>query len=88
MELTTNDRFMILGVSLLLWFLLIFNIVVPNEGFIQVMVPRSILIAEMVAILVLGLFLAVTSMYLSMVEIQKHFRSNNKTSLFSDLTGE
>lgn len=88
MELTTNDRFMILGVSLLLWFLLIFNIVVPNEGFIQVMVPRSILIAEMVVILVLGLFLAVTSMYLSMVEIQKHFRSNNKTSLFSDLSGE
>lgn len=73
---------------MLLWFLLIFNIVVPNEGFIQVMVPRSILIAEMVVILVLGLFLAVTSMYLSMVEIQKHFRSNNKTSLFSDLSGE
>ena len=84
MELSTNDRFMILGVSLLMWFLLIFNIAVPNEGFIQVIVPRSVLIAEMVVLLVIGLFLAVTSVYLSMVEIRKHYRLNNQIALTSD----
>jgi len=84
MELSTNDRFMVLGVSLIMWFLLIFNIAVPNEGFIQVIVPRSVLIAEMVVLLVIGLFLAVTSVYLSMVEIRKHYRLNNQISLTSD----
>ena len=69
---------------MLMWFLLLFNIAVPNEGFIQVVVPRSVLITEMVVLLVLGFFLAVASMYLSMVEIQKHYRLNNQTSLTSD----
>ena len=76
MKLSINDRFKFLGVSFLLWFLLMFNIVVPNDGFIHVMVPRSVLIAEMVVMLVTGLFLAVTSMYLSLKEIQKHISLN------------
>ena len=74
LKLSTNDRFKFLGVSFLLWFLLMFNIIVPNDGFIHVMVPRSVLITELVALLVLGLFLAVTSMYLSFKEIQKHIQ--------------
>jgi hypothetical protein len=84
MKLSTNDRFMVLGASLILWFILLFNIAIPNDGFIQIAVPRSVLIAEMVIILILGLFLAVTSMYLSIVEIQKHLKINNQVPIISD----
>jgi hypothetical protein len=75
MTISTKDRVTLCGVSLMIWFVLMFNVAVPSEGFIQITIPRPILIAQMIALLVLGSVLAVASIFLSVKEIQNHFQT-------------
>ena len=75
MSMSTKDRVTLCGVSLMIWFVLIFNVVIPSEGFIQITIPRTILIAQMIALLVLGSVLAVASIILSVKEIQNYYQT-------------
>ena len=72
----------------MIWFVLIFNVAVPSEGFIQITIPRTILIAQMIALLALGSVLAVASIFLSVKEIQNYYQTKKLDKVFFPITPE
>jgi len=80
LELSKNEQFLLCGISFILWFLLMFNFIIPTDGFVKVEVPRYIVVIEAVSLLAIGVAISIVSIYLSAQEIRLYIRINRLKS--------